>query len=524
MMLLEAKHLQFYVKDRLLLDIDQLYIHEHERIGLVGRNGSGKTTLLNLLAGKKEGANESVVHRHATCELLPQLKNTDTRDSGGEVTQAYINEALAKRADILLADEPTANLDVEHMKKLESQLRRSQNTFVIVSHDRTFLDALCTTIWEIKEGKLSIYKGNYSAYIKQKELEQRQQVQAYEQYEKKKRQLQKALMEKEQKAQKATRVPKHVSPSERRLLGAKTYFANKQKKLHQSARALESRLNQLEKVDKIREEPPIKMTLPNDVAFTNKIVLRAVNLEGAVKNRKLWKKVSFDIKGGDKIAVIGANGSGKTTLIKEILRSNDRISVSSFMKIGYFSQNLDRLTVDSTVLENVSDGALQDESLIRIILARLHFIGDDVYKKVHDLSGGERVKVAFAKLFVSDINTLILDEPTNFLDIETVEVLEKLLHDYEGTVIFASHDRRLIQSIANRILVIENKSIRIFDGTYNEYQDHKQEDTRDTVAEELMLLETRITEVLGKLSLEPSEALEQEFKALLTKKKALEDK
>lgn len=522
MMLLEAKHLQFYVKDRLLLDIDQLYIHEHERIGLVGRNGSGKTTLLNLLAGKKEGANESVVHRHATCELLPQLKNTDTRDSGGEVTQAYINEALAKRADILLADEPTANLDVEHMKKLESQLRRSQNTFVIVSHDRTFLDALCTTIWEIKEGKLSIYKGNYSAHIKQKELEQRQQVQAYEQYEKKKRQLQKALMEKEQKAQKATKKPKGVSDVEARK--SKMYFANKQKKLHQSARALESRLNQLEKVDKIREEPPIKMTLPNDVAFTNKIVLRAVNLEEAVKNRKLWKKVSFDIKGGDKVAVIGANGSGKTTLIKEILRPNDRISVSSFMKIGYFSQNLDRLTVDSTVLENVSDGALQDESLIRIILARLHFIGDDVYKKVHDLSGGERVKVAFAKLFVSDINTLILDEPTNFLDIETVEVLEKLLHDYEGTVIFASHDRRLIQSIANRILVIENKSIRIFDGTYNEYQDHKQEDTRDTVAEELLLLETRITEVLGKLSLEPSEALEQEFQALLTKKKALEDK
>lgn len=163
MILLEASHLKVYVKGRLLIDVEKLQIQEKDRIGLVGVNGSGKTTLLEILAGKKQPGN-GTIKSDATLELLPQLKNTNTTKSGGEVTQIYINRSLATKADILFADEPTTNLDTAHIEKLEKQLLRRQGAIVIVSHDRAFLDSQCKTIWELHEGKLREYKGNYSDY------------------------------------------------------------------------------------------------------------------------------------------------------------------------------------------------------------------------------------------------------------------------------------------------------------------------------------------------------------------------
>ncbi len=523
MILLEAKHLKYEVEDRLLIDIEHLQIHHHDRIGLVGRNGSGKTTLLELLAGIKVPHEGATLITKASTELLPQLKNTQTTKSGGEVTQAYINRSLAKKTDLLFADEPTTNLDTTHIEKLESQLERWQGAVIIVSHDRAFLDNLCLTIWELDEGKITVYNGNYSDYIAQKELKQRQQENAYKQYEKKKRQLKEALVEKEQKAQQATKVPKSVSPSERRLLGAKTHFANIQKKLRQSASAIETRLEKLDEVQKIKELPPIKMSLPNESSFKGRIVIRATDFEGVVGKRVLWKATNFEIKGGVKIAIIGNNGSGKTTLVKKLLNQNTGISISPAMKIGYFSQNLDILDPNQSILENVRSTSHHDETLIRIVLARLRFFREDIYKKVHMLSGGERVKVAFAKLFVSHINTLILDEPTYFLDIEALEAFESLLQEYEGTILLVSHDRQFIQAIATKILAIENQTIQLFDGTYEAYQQYVPQEELDTNEERLLVLETKITEVLSKLSIEPSESLEREFQRLLEEKRKISE-
>lgn len=435
MIFLEANQVKMYVKDRLLLDIKHLNIQNGERIGLVGRNGSGKTTLMEMLAGKRAADDGNIVS-NATRELLPQLKNTNTTKSGGEITQDYISQSLAKKSDILFADEPTTNLDTVNIEKLEGQFKRWQGAFVIVSHDRAFLDSLCTKVWELDEGKVQEYKGNYSDYTRQKELEEKQHQNAYEQYEKKKGQLENALELKERKAQRATKKPKKVSASEAKITGAKPYFANKQKKLRQAGKAIETRLEKLETVEKIKELPPVKMSLPNEDTFRGRTILHLNDLKGTAGKRILWQIKNIVVRGGDKIAVIGKNGSGKTTLLKEIVANEaEGVSLSPAVKVGYFSQNLDVLDVNKSILENVSETSNQSETLIRIVLARLSFFRDDVYKKVAVLSGGERVKVAFSKLFVSDINTLLLDEPTNFLDIEALKALEGLLLDYEGTIL-----------------------------------------------------------------------------------------
>lgn len=521
MILLEALNIKHYVKDRLLLDVNQLQIHKNDRIGLVGRNGSGKTTLLNILAGKLPPENGTVI-RHVHCELLPQLKRTDTTKSGGEVTQAYINDAIVKAPEILFADEPTTNLDTEHIEWLEKKLIQWKGAFVIVSHDRAFLDALCTTIWEINERQVNEYKGNYSDYAEQKEVEYRQKKIAYEKYEMKKKQLEEALKLKEKKAERATKAPKKVSKSEAKITGAKPYFAKKQKKLQKTAKAIETRLEKLEKVEKVKETPPLKMNIPNEDTFKDRIILRVQGVTGAIGERILWNKVSFHVRGGDKLAIIGRNGSGKTTLVKKIINQDKGITISPSVKMGYFSQNLNIVDVEKSILENVSSTSKQDETFIRTVLARLHFFRDDVHKVVGVLSGGERVKVALAKLFLSNINTLILDEPTNFLDIEAASALESLLKEYEGTVIFVSHDRRLIENIATRILAIHNREIELFEGTYKQYKHYEHQKKRNIGEDKRLILETKISEVLSRLSTEPCEELEMEFQRLLEEKRKLD--
>jgi pleuromutilin/lincosamide/streptogramin A transport system ATP-binding/permease protein len=217
------------------------------------------------------------------------------------------------------------------------------------------------------------------------------------------------------------------------------------------------------------------------------------------------------------------NGCGKTTLLKKIVKQREGVSLSPSVKLGYFSQDLTVLCAEQTVLDNVRSTSKQDETLIRTVLGRLHFIRDDVYKPVGVLSGGERVKVALAKVFLSDVNVLILDEPTNYLDIAAVTALESLLKEYEGTLIFATHDRRLVQTVATRILTFEQGDIKLFDGPYRHYTErHARKNGDEDKEKRRLLVETKLTEVLSRLSLGPSEDLEREFERLLAEKKRLE--
>jgi len=520
MNLLQAEQLTYYVKDRVLIDHADILIQDEDKIGLIGRNGAGKTSLLELLAGKRK-PDSGLIQRYGTLTLLPQLKEAIEGKSGGEIAQEFISRALAANPAILLADEPTTHLDASHMEALEKRLNQWQGALVLISHDRSFLDAVCTEIWELEDGVIHAYKGNYTSYKKQKELEKQQQAAAYEQYEQKKKQLKRALELKEEKAARATKTPKNVTASEARITGSKPYFANKQKKLRKAAKALETRLEKLEIAEKAKEMPAVKMTLPNTEKLNGKTIFRFRNAQGFAGSKLLWKAQPFDIKAGDKVAIIGPNGSGKTTLLQKIIHQNPDITSTPAVKIGYFSQNIDALSPEDTILENVKASSVQSETFVRTTLARLHFYGDDVHKQVHLLSGGERVKTAFAKIFSSDINTLLLDEPTSHLDIAAVEALETLIKTYEGTVLFVSHDRRFIHNLATKILIIQDHRLKLFDGNYEAYLAPKTTETPDDLAEQKLALETKITEVLSRLSLEPSAELEQQFQQLLDEKKRL---
>ncbi|MGN8647222.1 Vga family ABC-F type ribosomal protection protein [Gracilibacillus sp. HCP3S3_G5_1] len=522
-MLLQAKDLIISVEARTLLEVDLIEVFEGERIGLVGKNGTGKTTLLRTLAGKLPPEHGTVIH-YGTVELLPQLKAADDHKSGGEITQDYIQRAFTKRSSILLADEPTTHLDTNHIEWVENTLKHWQGAYVIVSHDRAFLDATCSKIWEIDQGKLHEYKGNYQQFKEQKDQETRQHQQEYEKYQSKKQQLERALVLKSEKAERATKKPKKTSNSEAKITGAKPYFAKKQKKLQQTAKSIETRLKKLEKVEKPFEEPPIKMDLPNQEKIAGKVLVRVENLDGKAGDQLLWRKANFLIRGGDKLAIIGANGSGKTTLIRKIVNGDKGIHLSSACKIAYFKQDLSILDPKLSILENVQKSSNHHETLIRTVLARLHFYRDQVHKTVGVLSGGERVKVTLAKLFLSNSNTLVLDEPTNFLDLEALEALEKLLSEYEGTVIFVSHDRRFVEKIATKIIAIEEQEITYFEGNYQQFNNREETDVLDDKEEQLLIIETKITDVLSRLSMEPSEELEKQFQHLLQAKQRLSKK
>lgn len=523
MVLIHLQNIYYDVNDRRLFHIDELKIHKGDRIGLVGRNGSGKTTLLQLIAGEKTPTS-GTVKTNASVALLPQLKPQIEKKSGGESAQAIIHQTLSLNPEILLADEPTTHLDLEHTEKLEQKLKQWRETMVIVSHDRTFLDALCNQIWEIENGKISVYKGNYSQYEQQKEAARSHHKKEYKKYIQKKKQLEEALQLKEQQAQRAVRKPKQVSPKEAKIIGAKPYFAKKQKKLHQSVKAIQKRIEQLDKVEKIKELPPIKMKVVHEDSLRNRMIIRGEQVSGKVGNRLLWREFDFTIAGGDKVALIGPNGSGKTTFLQMLMNGTKEIYVSPAVTFGYFSQTLDVLDVNASIFDNVRKYSPQDQTLIRIVLARLGFFREDVFKPVHVLSGGERVKVALAKLLLSKANVLVLDEPTNYLDIPSVEALESLLKEYSGTVIFASHDRRFLKNIATRIFAINNKQIHSFDGSYQAYIEMKTKKEHHPLQDELLKVDINISEVLSQLSIAPSEELEQKFAKLLEKKKEIEQR
>jgi macrolide transport system ATP-binding/permease protein len=390
---------------------------------------------------------------------------------------------------------------------------------LLISHDRNLLDSLCNRIIEIRDGKLKSYNGNFSFYKKQSEIEREQVLAEYDNYISEKSSLEAAIAERQGKWQSMRKAPKRMGNSEARLHKRET--TEKQKKIHKSINIMETRLEKLEVKEKPKELPKIKLDFSLTNPPENKIVISANGLSFGYGSRKLFDKASFTVPNGTKTALWGENGTGKSTLLNLIYQNtNENIRIVPKAKIGYFYQGFENLDYNKTVLENVMRDSIQTQTVVRTILARLLIRTDDVYKEVKCLSGGERIKVSFAKLFVSDANILLLDEPTNYLDMLSIEALESVLSDYEGTVLFVSHDSSFVNSVADRLFIFDNQTITGFEGTLEDYNLSRQKTQVKVKSEtEKMLLKMRIAEIVSKLS-NPNadkEALEREYQLLIDK-------
>lgn len=497
--------------DKNILNIDNLEIQSGEKIGIVGKNGSGKSTLFNLINRDIE-PDTGTIEINGNIAYLKQLdditSNRETFLSGGEKMIEAVNKKLQEDSNILLADEPSTNLDMFRIEYLVKKFKEYKGTLLIISHDRNLLDSVCNSIIEISNGKLNKYNGNYTKYkeIKGKEL-QRQNFE-YDQYVKEKERLKKAIIVSSNSSKSVKKAPKRMGNSEARL--HRREATEIQEKIERHSKSLETRLNKLERKEKPEQDYYIHLKSQEIDKLKNKNIIYSDNFSFDVNGKRLFENTKFYVQSNDKIALVGKNGSGKTTLLNQIMQHNDKIKLNPQVNIGYFKQNLDNLIENKTVLENVMLDSSQNEVTARNTLANLHIKENEIFKKVNLLSGGEKVKVSLAKLLLSNSNVLILDEPTNFLDIESIEALEKLLNKYEGTVFFVSHDRKFIDNICNKVIIIENKKLIQFDGNYSEYKEYKaRQEKKDTNSNDNLLINFRIAKLNSEIAITKDEKEKQ---------------
>lgn len=373
--------------------------------------------------------------------------------SGGEKTRLALSKLLLENPNLLILDEPTNHLDFNTIMWLEDYLKDYKGALLIVSHDRYFLDKLTTSTCEIERGRLKRYKGNYSAFTKLKEADVIRQMKEYEAQQEEIAKLQDFI--------------------DRNLVRATT------------SNMAKSRIKKLEAMELI--EKPVTNTKSAKIKFEYDIappidVLTVKNIDvsvGSGYDRKtLVDNLSFDVKRGEKLGIIGPNGIGKSTLLKIIQHilpcSHGSVEWTKNIKISYFDQENSQLDFNKTVMEEVhSRYRTMSDLEIRSILGSVRMVGENVFKPISVISGGERAKLCFAIMMLERGNVLILDEPTNHLDIDTKEVLEKALCDYDGTIIFVSHDRYLLNRLATRILEITPDSVESFNGGFDEYMEVK---------------------------------------------------
>ncbi|KGP71650.1 ribosomal protection-like ABC-F family protein [Pontibacillus yanchengensis] len=520
MRVMHAKQIHYTIGDRTLLDINELSIHQGDRIGLIGKNGEGKSLLLNYLLGLLD--TKSLVSWNGRVGYFRQLNVEGDpswdRLSGGEKTLRKLEQLFNASHDILLLDEPTNNLDWQRIDELENRLAHFQGAYVIVSHDRKMLDEVCTKIWELEDGNVTEYKGGFSDYEAAKALKVQHQQEEYEAYVKEKKRLTDRMHQKEQQAKVMNKPPSRMGNSEWQLYKGKA--SGKKQRVERVSKVIQDRIDRLEKVEKPFEWAEIKMDYTLVKPIHRKNIFIAKDLTMNINNQHLYTIDHIKLKTGSKTAIIGANGSGKTTLLHHLLYGNTELEITNQASIGHFDQTLEALPEDKTILEYVQENSALPQHVIRIILGRLRFFDTDVHKKISVLSGGERVKTALARLLTGTYNVLVIDEPTNHLDIEAITSLEGLIHDYPGTILFVTHDRRFIEETADHLWFLEDGSLTTYQGTLTDYYNDKQKPGHsDETLQRIMTLENKLTELISRISIPDSKidtaTLEKEYEETL---------
>ena len=542
--------------EKVILQNASFHIEEREKAALIGNNGAGKTTLLRiimnelpadegqtvLMKDKKIGylAQYQDIRGHRTIyeellttkqyiidmetrmrsieaemnqaegEALERLMNTYTRLthefelengyaykseltgvlkglgfteedfdkqvatlSGGQKTRVALGKLLISRPDILLLDEPTNHLDMESISWLETYLLNYPGAVFIVSHDRYFLDKVVTKVIEIEAGQVQMFSGNYSAYAVKKAQLRDAQYRAW------------------------LNQQRDIKHQEAVITKLKSF--NREKSIRR-AESREKMLNKIQRIDKPMEiQNQMRLTLEPRIVSGND-VLTVENLSKSFPGQELFHDISFQIKRGERVALIGNNGTGKTTMLKilnDLLPADEgSFSLGAKVQIGYYDQEHHVLHQEKTIFQEIADTyPTLTETEIRNMLAAFLFTGDDVFKEISSLSGGERGRVSLAKLMLSEANFLILDEPTNHLDIASKEILEEALNSYTGTVFYVSHDRYFINQTATRILELTNLAVVNYIGDYDYYLDKKEELTEKYAPVKEQTTETAQAEV-----------------------------
>lgn len=406
-----------------------------------------------------------------------ELERTVSGFSGGEKTRLAIAKLLLEEPNILILDEPTNHLDFKTIMWLEDYLKSYKGAVLVVSHDRFFLDRVCTSICEIERGILTRYKGNYSAFVKLKDEAVARQEKEYE------------LQQKE--------IAKMEDYVAKNLVRAST------------SKSAKSRIKALDKMERI--EKPVTYTKSAKIRFTYSFeppvdVLSVKNIDISVgegsKRKTLLDEISFSVRRGDKVGIIGDNGIGKSTLLKiiqEKISHKGLVRWNSNIKISYFEQESTNLNKALTVMEELHHRyPSMTELEIRNILAQVRLTGENVFKETGVISGGERAKLCFAIMMLEHGNVLILDEPTNHLDLSSKDAIEQALEEYTGTIIFVSHDRYLLSKIATRIIELKADGYEVYENNFAKYLDilkqRQEEEKRRTDAEKLEKAQTAMRE------------------------------
>lgn len=534
-MILSCSHIsKAFGTDQILSEVS-FHIEDQEKAAIVGINGAGKSTLLKIIVGELNADTGEVVlskgktlgylaqhqdldsaktiyeelkevkrpiiemeqqirslelsMQHASGEKLEQLLSSYSRLnhtfelengyawkseltgvlkglgfteeefskevstlSGGQKTRVSLGKLLLSKPDVILLDEPTNHLDMESISWLENYLLNYNGAVVIVAHDRYFLNRVVTKIVELEQGHCSVYQGNYTAYSEKKAMIRAAQMKAY------------------------LNQQQEIRHQEEVIAKLKSFNREKSIKRAESREKMLSKIQVLDKPAEVNDEMHISLE-PNIVSGNDVLTIR--DLAKSFGSQKLFSQVDIDIKRGERVAVIGNNGTGKTTLLKMINAmvpsDSGTITLGSKVHIGYYDQEHHVLHMEKTVFEEVSDAYPNlTNTQIRNILAAFLFTGDDVFKRISDLSGGERGRVSLAKLMLSEANFLILDEPTNHLDITSKEILEDALRHYTGTVLYVSHDRYFINQTATRILELTGQTFLNYIGNYDYYLEKRE--------------------------------------------------
>lgn len=427
-------------------------LHDIEKISLrmaIEENVDNLMEQYNSLNEKYE-AMDGYNMEYKIKQVMQGLELNDFKESqikslsGGEKTRVTLAKLLLEEPDLLILDEPTNHLDILSIEWLEEYLKKYGKSFLLVSHDRIFLDSVCNKIYELERGKVEQYNGNFSDFVIQKELILKGEIKRFE-----------------KETEKIKKMEEYIT---RFKAGIKAKQARGRQKI----------LDRLNRMD----DPvfnPNRMKLKFDISSSSADrVLSVKNLSKSFDGKKVLNNISFDMYKGDKVGIIGKNGIGKSTLLKILMgiknQDDGEFKFGERVKLGYYDQDHQNLFPENNILQEINTSLNYTEEYLRSKAASFLFVGDDVLKPVSKLSGGEKVRLSLLKLSEQKGNLLLLDEPTNHLDIYSIEVLEDALIDYEGSILLVSHNRHFINSICNKIYYLSEDGLEEFKGNFDEYK------------------------------------------------------